>query len=62
MEQGEKLMPNQYTRFLVPADSYEIGGDKRLWGQGICHKKGNNNKSWSRNLRFQLLSVCNTHT
>ena len=23
-------MTNQYTRYLVPADSYEIGGDKRL--------------------------------
>mgnify|MGYP002624379884 CR=1 FL=1 len=29
MEQ-EKLMPNQYTRYLVPSDFYDIGGDKRL--------------------------------
>lgn len=30
MEQGVFLKTSQYTRYLVPADSYEINGDKRL--------------------------------
>ena len=30
MEQIDVLKTNQYTRYLVPADSYEISGDKRL--------------------------------
>lgn len=30
MEQVDVLRVNQYTRYLVPADSYEIVGDKRL--------------------------------